>query len=166
MWIRVGLQVSFLYVLMRQQVFPNRGLKVFETQTFCFLLDFINFFQDEREESKWGEGKKKTKQEGLKRFIKILKTSMQHLWCQSKSLWMKKQDMLLILARTLLTRRLSMQKVCPKATKSIAQLATIIKQICDSQYKPHHTLPNQPEKLMPCIHAQPANTPNQLTIIY
>lgn len=59
MWIRVGLGVSFLYVLMRQQVFPNRGLKVFETQTFCFLLDFINFFQDEREESKRGEGKKK-----------------------------------------------------------------------------------------------------------
>lgn len=37
------------------------------------------------------------------------------------------QAMQLILARSLLTRRLSVQKVCPKAIQSITQLAAIIK---------------------------------------
>lgn len=60
---------------------PNRALKVIETQSFCFLLDFQNFFQEE-------EGGKN--QESLERFIKVLQISKQHLWCQSKGLWMKK----------------------------------------------------------------------------
>lgn len=47
-----------------------------------------------------------------------------------------------ILARTLLTRRLSVQKVCPKAIQSIAQLAAIIK-----RRSVLHSPPHQPAKL-------------------
>lgn len=57
--------------------------------------------------------------------------------------------MQLILARTLLTRRLSMQKACPKAIQSIAQLAAIIK-----RRSVLHSAPRQLAKLQltPCIH--------------
>lgn len=35
---------------------PNRTLKVVETQSFCFLLDFQNFFQEEEEEEGGKQG--------------------------------------------------------------------------------------------------------------
>lgn len=57
--------------------------------------------------------------------------------------------MQLILARTLLTRRLSLQKACPKAVQSVTQLAAIIK-----RRSALRTAPHQPAKLQltPCIH--------------
>lgn len=37
---------------------PNRALKVVETQSFCFLLGFQNFFQEEEEEEEGKQGGK------------------------------------------------------------------------------------------------------------
>lgn len=56
---------------------PNSGLRVLETETFCLYWIFEKFFQDYREAGK---------QQSLQRFVKILKISKQHLWCQSKGL--------------------------------------------------------------------------------
>lgn len=57
--------------------------------------------------------------------------------------------MQLILARTLLTRRLSMQKACPKAIQSIAKLPAIIKRRSVLHSAPHQLAKLQ---LTPCIH--------------
>lgn len=51
---------------------PNGGLKVAETQSFCFLLDFQNFLQEEGEGGGGKQGGREN-QESLKRFIKVLK---------------------------------------------------------------------------------------------
>lgn len=86
----VGLGGSFLHVLMTQQIWKVHQMEPFKVvgfQSFCFLLDFQNFFQEEGERTGKQGGRNK---EALEGFKKVLKISKQHLWCQSRSRWMKK----------------------------------------------------------------------------
>lgn len=55
--------------------FPNGGLKVTETQRFCFLLDFQNFLREEKVGSRQGGREKLGEPQGTWKGIKNLKVA-------------------------------------------------------------------------------------------